>query len=256
LFGQAGIPRVGVPFVLALARVGGLTSAPMVLPEAVFFDLDGTLVDNFEAVHKCCNLVEAELGRPLSAYAKVRATVGGSIVLTMQRLVGEDRAPRAVELYGGYFLRHWSFGLTAMPGALWLLGELKKAGVSRAVLTNKNEARSWDILNSLGMGVLLDAVVGTDEKDAARGWRKPNPDFTRYALGRFGHAAERTIMVGDSPFDAETAERAGMPAHMVATGSHSASELEKLPVAGVHADMYELGRAVFGFEPPPGRSQT
>ena len=224
----------------------------MTLPEAVFFDLDGTLVDNFEAVHKCCNLAQAQLGLPLTDYATLRAAVGGSIVLTMRLLVGEEFAPEAVALYGGYFLKHWSFGLTAMPGALWLLAELKKAGISSAVLTNKDEARSKDIVNSLGMGGLLDAVVGTSDEDAARGWRKPAPDFTRCALERFGHGAKVTIMVGDSPFDAEAADGVGMRAHLVATGSHTAPELEKLHAAGVHADLYALGRAVFGFEPPQG----
>jgi phosphoglycolate phosphatase len=216
--------------------------------KAVFFDLDGTLVDNFTAVHTCCNLVERDLGRPLTDYAKVRASVGGSIVLTMQRLVGPELAPRAIDLYRGYFGEHWADGLFAEPGAAWILAGLRRLGIKTVVLTNKNEASSWKIVRHLGMGDLIGDVVGTSEGDAARGFRKPNPDFTLMALKRTGCAAETTLMVGDSPFDAETGLNAGMPTRLVATGSHAAKELAALKVDGVHKDLFELGEAAFGIE--------
>ena len=214
---------------------------------AVFFDLDGTLVDNFTAVHKCCNKVQRDLGLPLSDYATVRRTVGGSIVLTMQRLVGKGLAPKAIDLYRGYFEAEWADGLFAMPGAAWLLKELKGAGLRCAVLTNKNEKTSRKIVDHVGLGGEIDDVIGTLEGDAARGWRKPNPDFTRAALKRMNCAAETTLMVGDSPFDAETGLNAGMPTRLVATGTHAAKDLAGLKVAGVHKDLYELGVAAFGF---------
>jgi phosphoglycolate phosphatase len=220
---------------------------------AVFFDLDGTLVDNFTAVHACCNLVERDLGLPLTDYTKVRSIVGGSIVLTMQRLVGLKLAPKAIDLYRGYFEQNWVDGLTAMPGAAWLLEELLRTNVRSAVLTNKNEVMSRKILNHMGLGVMIDEVVGTKEGDAAKGIRKPNPVFTQRALDRMKSIPAETLMVGDSPFDAETGINAGIPTHLVATGTHKASELAGLKVDGIHADLYELGRDVFGFTPPEKR---
>ncbi len=221
--------------------------------KAVFFDLDGTLVDNFTAVHLCCNLVERDLGLPPTDYAKVRGSVGGSIVLTMQRLVGDERAMQAVGMYRGYFSQHWADGLTAMDGAAWILGELKRMGIRRAVLTNKNETFSTNIMRHLGMGELVDDVIGPNESDAARGFRKPNPDFTRHALKRLGANADETLMIGDSPFDAETAINAGLRALLVTTGSHTAEQLAHLPVDGIHASMYELGKVAFGLKPPTGK---
>ena len=220
---------------------------------AVCFDLDGTLVDNFTAVHVSCNLVQRDMGLPLTDYAKVRSIVGGSIVLTMQRLVGPELAPKAIDLYRGYFEQHWGDGLTAMPGAAWLLGELLRTNIRSAVLTNKNEAMSRKILNHMGLGVMIDEVVGTLEGDAAKGIRKPNPVFTQRALDRMKSIPSETLMVGDSPFDAQTGLNMGMPTHLVATGTHKASELAGLKVDGIHADLYELGRAVFGFIPPENR---
>lgn len=213
--------------------------------KAVLFDLDGTLVDNFSAVHQCCNLVQADMDLPLTDYTTVRASVGGSIVLTMQRLVGPERAPEAVRRYGMYFREQWAFGLKAMPGAAWLLGALKRAGVCRAVLTNKDERNSWKIMQHLNLGNLVDDVIGTTEEDAANGIRKPNPVFTQRALARIGFNPSETLMVGDSPFDAETGFNAGMPVRLVTTGSHSREQLRQLPVEGIHANLCELGRDAF-----------
>jgi len=218
--------------------------------KVAFFDLDGTLVDNFFAVHECCNFVERDLGLPVTDYSKVRATVGGSIVLTMQRLVGPEKAGEAVELYRGYFAGHWADGLSAMPGAVELLKNLKAIGVKSAVLTNKNEVFSRKIVERVGMLPFLSDVIGTSEESAAKLIRKPYPEFTCLALKRMNATAEESLMVGDSPFDAEAGINAGMTAHLVATGSHSAEELSRLKVEGVHKNLEELGRAVFGILSP------
>ena len=222
---------------------------------AAFFDLDGTLVDNFTAVHVSCNLTLRDLGLPEIPYAKVRSTVGGSIVLTMQRLAGEEKAPEAVRLYSGHFAEHWADGLCAMPGAAWLLAELGKNGVRRAVLTNKNEVFSRKIMEHLGLGALVEEVIGTSEEGAAGGFRKPRADFTFSALKRLGARAEESVLIGDSPFDAGAGLNAGLSTHLVATGSHSAAELAALGVP-VHADLYALGREAFGLEPPAGSQET
>jgi phosphoglycolate phosphatase len=214
--------------------------------KVVFFDLDGTLVDNFFAVHECCNLVERDMGLPLTDYSKVRATVGGSIVLTMQRLVGRGKSGEAVNLYRRYFAEHWADGLFAMPGAVELLKNLKKIGVKSAVLTNKNEVFSRKIVERVGMTPFLCDVIGTSEAMAAKLIRKPYPEFTCLALGRMNATAEESLMVGDSPFDAEAAINVGMAAHLVATGSHSVDELAVLKVEGVHKNLEELGAVVFG----------
>ena len=212
--------------------------------KVVFFDLDGTLVDNFFAVHECCNLVERDLGLPLTDYTKVRTTVGGSIVLTMQRLLGQEKVPAAVELYRKHFAEHWADGLFAMPGAVDLLKKLKSVGVRSAVLTNKNEVFSRKIVETVGMAQYLDDVIGTSEEAAAKLVRKPYPAFTRIALARMNATPEESLMVGDSPFDAEVGANVGMAAHLVATGSHSMGALSKLNAAGVHRNLKELGTAI------------
>ena len=57
----------------------------------ILFDLDGTLIDHFTTIHKSVAFAQRELSLPQSDYAKVRATVGGSVPITLSKLCGEDK---------------------------------------------------------------------------------------------------------------------------------------------------------------------
>ena len=54
--------------------------------KTVLFDLDGTLIDQFIAIHKSVNYVQKQLHLKESAFEEVKAAVGGSIRLTLDRL--------------------------------------------------------------------------------------------------------------------------------------------------------------------------
>ena len=58
------------------------------LPETVLFDLDGTLVDNFEAIHRCYDDVMGMMGLPGVTIEQIRRAVGGSVNVTVVKLAG------------------------------------------------------------------------------------------------------------------------------------------------------------------------
>ena len=58
------------------------------LPETVLFDLDGTLVDNFEAIHRCYDDVMSMMGLPGVTLEQIRRAVGGSVNVTVVKLAG------------------------------------------------------------------------------------------------------------------------------------------------------------------------
>jgi phosphoglycolate phosphatase-like HAD superfamily hydrolase len=67
--------------------------------EVVLFDMDGTLVDHFNVIHQCFNYAFSKIGEPPLSYKKVLKSVGGSMPVTMIRLIGEEKAPLAVPLF-------------------------------------------------------------------------------------------------------------------------------------------------------------
>jgi HAD superfamily hydrolase (TIGR01509 family) len=213
------------------------------LPETVLFDLDGTLVDNFEAIHKCYNDVMKLMGLPPISYDEILKSVGGSVNVTVLKLAGEANAPTATRLFREHFPSVMFHGLRTYPGCIEILEALRARGIRTAVYTNKDDANSKKIISHLKLDGHLDGVFGTN----VHPWRKPQAEFTHFVTSTLRADPRRTVMVGDSPFDIQTARNGGLAAiHCVATGSHTVEELAPYLPDTVHASLPELQKAVFG----------
>ena len=91
---QTWKPRPGPPYWERMKR-------PPI--ETVLFDLDGTLVDNFEAIHRCYDDVMRLMGLPGVSLGDVKRAVGGSVNVTVVKLAGEANAPTATRLFREHF---------------------------------------------------------------------------------------------------------------------------------------------------------
>lgn len=213
----------------------------------VLFDLDGTLIDHFSAIHRAVAHAQRKLGLEESSYAKVRSTVGGSVPVTLAKLCGgAEYAAAAEPHFHEHFAEIMHEDVHILPGALELLRLLKAKGCTLAVLTNKHEGHAQSTLEHLGLTPLLDAIFGTG---ADNPYRKPDPRFTMRALERLDCASADCILVGDSPYDFATAEAACIECHLVATGSHSVAQLRDETAAhGIYDDLAGFARAYFKFE--------
>ncbi len=215
--------------------------------ETILFDLDGTLVNHFTTISNSIAYAQRELGLPESSYQQVLTAVGGGIALTLTRLMGKEDAEAAWPIFHKHFEENLLEGAFALPGAAWLLENLKAKGDYRlAVFTNKGGDHSRALLKHLGLDQWLDAIVGTGDTP----YRKPEPQFTAHMLELMETTSDETILIGDSPFDFEAAEAGCLRSYLVATGSHSADQLaEETAAAGIYTDLYQLGEALFNLAP-------
>ncbi len=215
--------------------------------KAVLFDLDGTLIDQFRVIFRGYQYALEQLSLEPVTYEKVRASVGGSIHITFGKLIPQAYVEEAVIHFREEFDRIWQEDTDILPGAEWILQELKQRGLKLCVFTNKEGERSRRILKHLGMLEHLDAVFGTLDTP----WRKPQPEFTRHVIDQLGTDPAHACMVGDSPYDVESAAAGGLPCYTVATGSHTAEQLQQeTRSAGIFPDLFNLGESVFGLTPP------
>ncbi len=216
--------------------------------KGVLFDLDGTLADNCVAITKGLKLSFESLG--LGEFSpdlgKVREVIGGSILITIEKLLPEDRlglAKRIGEKYMEIFPEVIFDGLAPMPFAEETLDSLKKLGLKLACFSNKQQSGVSKIMDKLGFSKYLDEAVGTELES----FRKPDPRYTEFVLSKMGLSASEALMVGDSPYDYLAAKNAGMDSALVSTGSHSAEILSKecSGTLGVFSNLKELSNKIF-----------
>lgn len=210
--------------------------APMA-PRLIFFDLDGTLIDHFRAIHRSYAHTLPRLGLPAPSYAEVRAAVGGGLERAMLRFVAPARLEEAVAIYRAYFNATLLDDVELLAGALPLLRALQAKGCRSAVLTNKLGSASRAICQHLGLTPYLAGIYGAGDTP----WLKPQPDFAAHALRELGAAPAQTLLVGDSPFDVETGRTGGFPCWAVTTGTHDADQLRTAGASQIYADLASLG---------------
>ena len=175
-------------------------------PRAVLFDLDGVLVDTFDAWVAVLDECRARRGLPPLGPEPVRRTWGQGILADCHSFFpGEDPARLALE-YDLGFRRHLG-RVRLTPGVRELLHALLLADVPAAVVTNSPRGLTGRILRDHGIADLFAAVACGDE--VPRG--KPDPAVVHLALGRLGTGPEGTVLVGDTSLDVEAGRAARIP---------------------------------------------
>ena len=196
----------------------------MMTPRAILFDLDGTLIDQFQAIHRAFSLTMEKMGFPRPSFETVKKAVGGASISTTTKLIGPERADEAVNILRPIFEEEMLNGLVMLPGAKEILHELKRCGIKTAVLTNKYGPHAREVCRHLGLDEFLEFTLGANDTE----WKKPNPKLTQFALDKIKSTAEDTIYIGDSPYDYQTAQNASMDYFLATTGTHSEEELSRL----------------------------
>ncbi|MBI5767367.1 MAG: HAD family hydrolase [Verrucomicrobia bacterium] len=206
----------------------------------VLFDLDGTLIDHFAAIHRAHTHTMTTLGLPPPTMEQVHRAVGGGVEVAIERLVGRERLAAAIPIYREFWERTMLDGVGLMPGGRELVEALHARGVKLGVFTNKLGTSSRAICDHLGITSLLGAIVGA--KDTP--WLKPQPEFAAHILEKLAASPATALLVGDSPYDVQAGHNGGFPCWAVTTGTHSAEELRAAGADAIFPDLIALRTAL------------
>lgn len=188
----------------------------------VIFDLDGTLADTsrdlIEAANACFRALGA--GDLLDPVADAgTAFRGGRAMLTLgfTRLEGAAD-PATVDREYLRFLGHYEDGIDRhtrlYPGAMEAVEHLRADGFAVGICTNKPAGLAETLMARLGVRDRFASLVGADTLPV----RKPDPAPYRLAVEQAGGAVARSILIGDTVTDRETARAAGVPCVLVTFG--------------------------------------
>jgi phosphoglycolate phosphatase len=187
----------------------------------ILFDLDGTLVDAFTTIHRTYQHTLPQFGYPAPTMAEVRNAVGGGLRHAMERFLPESLIDRALAVHLAYSEKILLEDVIALPGARELLHSLHARGLTLALYTNKHGDSARRICAHLGFTPLLQKIYGAGDTP----WIKPQSELAAHVLGELKADATTTLLVGDSPFDVQSAHHGGFACWCVTTGTHNADQL-------------------------------
>jgi phosphoglycolate phosphatase len=164
------------------------------------------------------NATRASLHLPPLEDKIVYSYVGNGAPVLIRKALGpdysDDEVQSALLYFLAYYREHMLDYTVLYPGVRDVLDRLLGAGITMAVLTNKPVRFSQAIIDGLGLAGHFLRVYGGNSFDQ----KKPHPVGIETLMDECGAAREKTIMVGDSSVDVQTARNAQVTACGVTWG--------------------------------------
>ena len=203
---------------------------------AVFFDLDGTLLDTVPDIRAALNLALAECGGEPVSYEQTVAYVGNGARKLVERAAPHADHGRLLELFAKYYNASENELTRPYAGMRELLEKLRARGVKLAVVTNKLQISTERLMARFYPGI-FDFIGGDDGSFPC----KPDPSLTRYAALSLRVPLRQSIFVGDGETDVATALNADMVPISVLWGYRRREVLEAAGAKRFARDPQELG---------------
>ena len=191
----------------------------MVQKLTILFDLDGTLIDTAPDLMNAHNHVMKKYGYETKSTEDIRKLVGkGSASLIGRSVWGQAKKEfslvndqiikkEMVKEFIDYYANNIAVESKLVNGVLEFLNWSKKNNISMGVCTNKQEYLSINLLKQIKIYDYFEYVAGSDTFD----YCKPDPRHLTNVIEIMQGDIKKSLMIGDSETDAESAKVAGIP---------------------------------------------
>ena len=208
--------------------------------DAVIFDVDGTLINSVDQHAQAWAEAFRDFGHEV-AFADVRRQIGKGGDQLMPVFLDKaeiDRIGETLEAHRSrLFKARYLDGLTAFPGVRELFQRLiaDRRRIALASSAKADELERYEKIANIFD--LIDAETSSDDAERS----KPHPDIFQAALKRLGSPdLQRTLVIGDTPYDAEAAAKAGLRTVGLLCGGWSEQELRRSGCMAVFRDPADL----------------
>ena len=192
----------------------------------VLFDLDGTLIDTAPDLMNAHNHVMQKFGYETKSTDEIRNLVGkGAASMIgrslwnqarkeLKKIDDEKIKSKMVDEFIDYYGKNIAVESKLLPGVLEFLKWCKKNNISMAVCTNKTEHLAVNLLKKINVYDYFEYVAGYNTFD----YCKPDPRHLTNVIEIIQGELKKSIMIGDSETDSESAKAAGLPFILVEDG--------------------------------------
>jgi phosphoglycolate phosphatase len=193
----------------------------------ILFDLDGTLVNTAPDLMAAHNHVMKKFGHAEKLMSEIKSLAGKGAWVMMQRsfkeeIKDEKTKKEMTREFIDFYAKNIDQNSKPLKGTIKFLDWAKNKNISMGVCTNKQERLAVDLLKKLDMSKYFDYIAGSDTFS----FNKPDPRHLTDVVEIIGGDLKKTIMVGDSEVDANSAHNANLPFVLVKDGYTEKSEKE------------------------------
>jgi len=207
--------------------------------EALLCDIDGTLVESNWLHAEAWQQAFAGMGIELEK-EDVRRQIGkggDELIPVYVPWWKRRQVEEPLKAYRKFiFQQDYLAKVKALPGARELLVKVKESGIRVALASSADKDELQIYKRIVGMEELVEKE--TSANDASKS--KPHPDIFEAALHRLKLPAKKCMALGDTPYDAEAAGKAGMRTIGVTTGGWSREELMDAGCVEAYESVAEL----------------
>ena len=192
----------------------------------ILFDLDGTLVDTAPDLLNAHNHVMEKFGYHSKSKKEIRSLIGkGAGTLIAKSIWGTSKKDFAkledgkkkeemVKEFINFYGKNICVNSKIADGVKTFLEWCKSNNISMAVCTNKQEHLAIDLLKKIDLYKYLEYVAGCDTFD----YCKPDSRHITNIIEIIGGNIKKTILIGDSEIDSESAQNASVPFILLENG--------------------------------------
>jgi HAD superfamily hydrolase (TIGR01509 family) len=208
--------------------------------EAVIFDIDGTLIDSVDLHAQAWQQALGHFGYDFP-FDRVRSQIGKGGDQLLPALLPADvveREGKEIEKYRAeLFKREFLPRVRAFPAVRELFERIKADGKRIALASSAKGDELEKYKKIANIADLVDAETSSDDAEQS----KPHPDIFEAALERLGQISpERVVVIGDTPYDAEAAGKAGLRTIGVLCGGFPEADLRAAGCIAIYRDPADL----------------
>ena len=195
----------------------------------ILFDLDGTLVDTAPDLMGAHNHVMKKFGYPQKSLEDIKHIAGRGAWIMMQRtfrdeIKDEKLKKEMVKEFINYYAKNIDRGSKPIKGVVKFLEWAKSKQILMAVCTNKQERLAVDLLKKINLSKYFEYIAGCDTFD----FNKPDPRHLTNVIEIIGGDINKSIMIGDSEVDSQSAYNAKIPFILVEEG-YTEKNINEIP---------------------------
>lgn len=203
------------------------------MPKAAIFDVDGTLLDSVDLHAMAWRDALVRFGHDVS-FEQVRGQIGkGGDKLIPVFLSPDKRRDHGEELdswRSAHFKASYLPLIRPFSAVPELLKRARQAGLRIAVASSAKKDELEKYLELAGVRELVDVIVSSGDVEQS----KPAPDIFVAVLKKLEIEARDAVAIGDTPYDAEAAGKAGIATIGVLCGGFTEDALRKAGCAEVY----------------------